>query len=402
MTRTFWIAALVNFINALSITILIPTIYLYGKQFHLTDLQTSFLFSMYSVAQFFATPIIGKLSDRFGRKPLLIISLAGTVLGNLLAGTATSAGMLFFARFLDGITGGNVSVAQAVVADVTSPTTRAKGFGIFGAALGLGFMIGPAISFGAQSWAIAQGAPQMALGAAFLAAAAIALIALLITIIYLPETLTPKVSQAKLFDLGLRNLITGLWLPRIGILLIINFLIGTTFTIFTFAFQPYYIHVLGQDSKSLTLLFLAFGILGVLMQTQGVSLLTKRFSLIKILFLGLLVRSLSFMLMPVIPSIYYFITVSVVFSLFNSLVQPMISTLISLNSKPEEQGTTSGLNASYLSVSNAIGPVIAGSLVTQSHPATYAYPFYLAGGLTLLVLGLAIKTRRQYAVQTSH
>ena len=401
MTRTFWIAALVNFINALSITILIPTIYLYGKQFHLTDFQTSLLFSMYSVAQFFATPIIGKLSDRFGRKPLLIISLAGTVLGNLLAGTATSAGMLFFARFLDGITGGNVSVAQAVVADVTSPATRAKGFGIFGAALGLGFMIGPAISFGAQSWAISQGAPQMALGAAFLAAAAIALIALIITIGWLPETLLTKVSNQKLFDLGLRNLITGLWLPRIGILLIINFFIGTTFTIFTFAFQPYYIHVLGQDSKSLTLLFLAFGILGVLMQTKGVSILTKKFSLIKILFLGLFVRSFSFMLMPVIPNIYYFIGVSVIFSLFNSLVQPMISTLISLNSKSEEQGMTSGLNASYLSVSNAIGPVIAGSLVSQAHPTTYAYPLYLAGGLTLLVLGFAIKTRRQYTVQTS-
>jgi predicted MFS family arabinose efflux permease len=387
MTRTFWIAALVNFINALSITILIPTIYLYGKQFHLTDFQTSLLFSAYSVAQFFATPIIGKLSDRFGRKPLLVISLVGTVIGNLLAGTATSAGVLFFARFLDGITGGNVSVAQAVVADVTSPTTRARGFGIFGAALGLGFMIGPAISLGAQ---------YFSLGASFLAAAAIAAIALVITIIWLPETLTTKVANQPLFDLGLKTLITGLKLPRIGILLIINFFIGTTFTIFTFAFQPYYIHVLKQDSKSLTLLFLTFGVLGVLMQTRGVSLLTKQFSLIKILFLGLLVRGISFVLMPVVPNMYYFLSVSIIFSLFNSLVQPMISTLISLNSKPQEQGLTSGLNASYLSVSNAIGPVIAGSLINQSQPTTYGYPLYLAGILTLLVLTFATKTRHQY------
>ena len=400
MTRTFWIAALVNFINALSITILIPTIYLYGKQFNLTDFQTGLLFAIYSGAQFFATPIIGKLSDRFGRKPLLVISLAGTVLGNLLAGTATSAGMLFFARFLDGITGGNVSVAQAVVADVTTPATRAKGFGIFGAALGLGFMIGPAISLGAQSWAIHIGKPELALGSSFLAAAAIAAIALVMTIGFLPETLTTKATSQKLFDLGLRNLITGLWLPRVGILLIINFFIGTTFTIFTFAFQPYYIHVLGQDSKSLTLLFLTFGVLSVLMQTQGVSLLTKRFSLIKILLLGLLVRSVSFMLMPVIPSINYFLVVSLIFSLFNSLVQPMISTLISLNSKPEAQGTTAGLNASYLSIANAIGPIIAGSLVTQTQPASYGFPLYLAGGLTLIVLWFAIKTRHQYAVPT--
>ena len=131
MNRSFWIIALINLINSLSFTILIPTIYQYGREFHLSDIETSFLFAIFSIAQFFATPIIGKLSDRFGRRPLLIISLAGTVIGNLLAGTAPNAAVLFFARFLDGVTGGNISVAQAVISDVTTPENRAKGFGIF-------------------------------------------------------------------------------------------------------------------------------------------------------------------------------------------------------------------------------------------------------------------------------
>jgi MFS family permease len=108
MNRNFWIIALISLINSLSLTILIPVIYLYGRQFGLNDFQTSLLFSAYSVAQFFATPVIGKLSDRFGRKPLLVISLLGTVVANLIAGTATTAWVLFFARFLDGITGGNL------------------------------------------------------------------------------------------------------------------------------------------------------------------------------------------------------------------------------------------------------------------------------------------------------
>ena len=150
MNRSFWIIALINFINSLSFTILIPTIYQYGREFNLSDIETSFLFSIFSIAQFFSTPIIGKLSDRFGRKPLLIISLAGTVIGNLLAGTAPNAIVLFCARFLDGVTGGNISVAQAVIADVTTPETRAKGFGIFGASLGLGFVVGPVLSLIAQ------------------------------------------------------------------------------------------------------------------------------------------------------------------------------------------------------------------------------------------------------------
>jgi predicted MFS family arabinose efflux permease len=393
MNRNFWIIALIAFINSLSFTILIPIIYLYGKQFGLTDFQTSLLFSIYSLAQFLATPVIGKLSDRCGRKPLLIISLAGTVIANFIAGTATTAVILFLARLLDGITGGNNSVAQAVISDVTNPGNRAKGFGIFGAASGLGFILGPAISLLAQ---------QISLGASFFVSSAIALVALLITIAFLPETLTEKADKAhNIFDLGLGNLIKGLALPRVGILLIINFLIGTTFTIFTYAFQPYFINVLGQSSKSLTLMFLVFGVLGVLMQTWGVSILTRKFDLVSILLLSLFIRSLSFSLMPIWPTIMYFVGVSILFSLFNSLVQPMINALISLNAKPEEQGTALGLNSSYLSISNAFGPVIAGMLISQSNPTTYGYPLYLAGGLTFLVLMLAIGTRKRYALNVN-
>ncbi|MBD1933117.1 MULTISPECIES: MFS transporter [Cyanophyceae] len=389
MNRKFWITALIAFINSLSLTILLPIIYLYGKQFGLNDFQTSFLFSIYSLAQFFATPVIGKLSDRFGRKPLLIISLTGTVIANFIAGNATTAIVLFLARFLDGITGGNNSVAQAIISDITTSENRAKGFGVLGAAFGLGFILGPAISLLAQ---------EISLGASFFVSSAIALVALLITIFFLPETIQTKAEQGhNIFDLGLGNLIKGLATPSIGILLIINFFIGTTFTIFTYAFQPYFINVLGQNSKSLTLMFLLFGVLGVIMQTLGISILTRKFELVNILFLALFVRSLSFSLMPIVPSIVYFVSITILFSILNSLVQPIINTLISLNSKPEEQGTAMGLNSSYLSISNAFGPVIAGMVINQSNPTTYGYPLYLAGTLTFFVFLLAVFTRKRYA-----
>ena len=392
MNRSFWIIALISFINSLSLTILIPTLYIYGRQFGLNDFQTSLLFSIYSLAQFFATPIIGKLSDRFGRKPLLVISLAGTVVASFMAGTATTAPILFLARFLDGITGGNNSVAQAVISDVTNPENRAKGFGILSAAFGAGFILGPAISLLAQ---------HFSLGASFIAAGVIALVALVLTIFLLPETLKSRAEKAhNIFDIGLGNLIRGLTIPRVGILLVINFLIGTTFTIFTYAFQPYFINVLKQDNKGLTLLFILFGVLGLLMQVWGVQILIRRFNLAFILFLALFFRGLSFVLMPVWPVVIYFVGVTILFSIFNSLVQPMITTLISLNAQPEEQGTAMGINASYLSISNAIGPVIAGMLIQQSDPSTYGHPLYLAGGLTFLVLLLAVSTRRKYMVKS--
>ena len=177
MNRNFWIIALISFTNSLSFTILIPVLYLYGRQFKLDDFQTSLLFAIYSISQFFATPIIGKLSDRFGRKPLLIISLAGTVIAN-------------------------ASVAQAVISDVTTRETRAKAFGINGAAFGLGFILGPAISLLAQK--AAKSTPLGdSFGASFLVAGVIAAIALFITIFFLPETLKEKSPQAQnIFDLG--------------------------------------------------------------------------------------------------------------------------------------------------------------------------------------------------------
>jgi predicted MFS family arabinose efflux permease len=318
-----------------------------------------------------------------------------------MAGTAGSAAVLFLARFLDGITGGNASVAQAVISDVTNPEDRAKAFGINGAAFGLGFILGPAISLLAQKAALNTPLGK-SFGASFLVAGTIAAIALFLTIFLLPETLKTKAQKAQnIFDIGLEKLITGLFMPKIGILLIINFLTGMTFTLFTFAFQPYFLQVLKQNSDALTLMFVLFGVLGVVMQTLGIAQMTKHLQLVQILFLGLFIRSLSFVLMPIWENAYYFVAVCVLFSLLNSVVQPMISALISLNTSPEQQGTILGLNSSYLSVSNAFGPVIAGLVVNQNNPSSYGYPLYLAGICTFLVLIFAFIKRKSYAVRVT-
>ena len=220
MNRSFQVAALITFLNALSATILIPVIYLYARAFELNDLQAGLLLSTFSAAQFFATPVFGKLSDRLGRKPLLVVSLVGTMIANFVASTAAfmpvtiGCIVLFSARFFDGMTGGNVSVAQAIVSDVTEPKDRAKAFGFFGAAFGMGFVIGPVISLCAIKATESLG-EKASLGSAFFASSIMAAIALGMTIVFLPETLPPEKRKkgGNVFDLGLKELAKGFFLP---------------------------------------------------------------------------------------------------------------------------------------------------------------------------------------------
>jgi MFS family permease len=393
MNSALYIVTFINFINALSFTLMLPNIYGYGRYFGLNDLETSLLFITSSIAQFFATPIIGKLSDRFGRKPLLILSLAGTIIAN-------------FARFLDGITGGNVSVAQAIITDITKPEDRTRTFGLFGASLGVGFIAGSFISYFAT---------KISINTPFLASSIFATIALILTIFQLPETLefTTKESGEG-FDMGLKNIISGLMLRGIGTLLIITFFSNITFTMFIFAFQPYYFKVLGQNMNSISLLFLSFGVFGVFTQTQGIKFLNKKLSATQVMLLGLFFRGACFILMPLINNVVYFIAVSLVFSISNSLVQPIVSSLISINTKPSEQGMTSGLNAAYLSISG-IGPVFSALLIDQvnieaaeklaaktgmmvniSSYTSYSYPLYVAGIFSFYVFLFAIMSQDQY------
>ena len=133
------------FIDMVGFGIIIPVLPLYAERFHASPVAIGWLTGIYSGMQIIFTPILGRLSDRFGRRPVLMLSLAGTALGFVLMGLAQSVVLLFVARIIAGITGGNISIPQAYIADVTTPETRAKWMGMIGAAFGLGFTFGPMI-----------------------------------------------------------------------------------------------------------------------------------------------------------------------------------------------------------------------------------------------------------------
>ena len=398
----FWIVASIAFINSVSFTIIIPTLYPYAKQFGLSDFEASLLTTAYSLSQFVGTPILGQLSDRWGRRPLLVVSLLGTVASNLVAAIAGVPWLLFVARIFDGITGGNNSVAQAVVSDITSPEQRTQAFGIYSGLFRLGFVAGPPLSY------VAQLVPEMrvgpvvvtSLGMSFLVSAAIALVAAGMCFFFLKETTgTPadglsedtgsksKAAAKPRRKISFVGLFTALGRPVVGRILLMTFLNGFTFTIFTFAFQPFFINVLGQDAKNLAIAFVAFGLLAFASQVFLLEPLRKRFSIVNVLVGALILRGLLFLLMPALPNFVAFSGLLVCFGLVKAFPMPLIDSILSMRSDQSEQGEVLGLNASYLSISNAIGPAVSGLLVTVFG---YAMPFWVAGVMTVAIAGFAV------------
>lgn len=178
---------LIVFIDMLGFGLILPLLPYYAETFGASDTVIGLLVASYAAAQLIGAPLLGRLSDRFGRRPILLISLVGTLLGFLLLGFASTLFILFAARILDGITGGNISVAQAYISDVTNSKNRAKGLGMIGAAFGLGFIIGPATGGLLSQWGYAVPA---------FAAAGLVAINLLMVALWLPD-LSPKKELPK-------------------------------------------------------------------------------------------------------------------------------------------------------------------------------------------------------------
>lgn len=355
--RNLLIIALIALVNALGYGIIIPILYSYSVRYGLSDFQNGLLFATFSFFQFLSTPIIGRMSDKYGRKPLLIVSISGTVVSFLMMACAPSAIFLFIARALDGITAGNIPVATAVISDTTKPSERTKGFAIIGASFGFGFVFGPAIS--ALTVGISPSLP-------FIIAACISLIAVIATAVFLPETNKHigEVKRSKLFDFG--KLVHALFDKNIGPTLIITVTYFLGFFAFIYAFQPYLLKVLHLSVTNISLLYTLFGVLGLVSQLVLVGPIAKRFG-VKTTFSGaLLTVVFSFIVMYVFRSLPMFLVSLVLLSIPNSMVGPLINTILSREADERSQGTILGLNASYMSIGQIVGPIVGGTLATYA------------------------------------
>ncbi len=373
--RSLFVIAIVSVVNALGYGIIIPIQYSYVAHFGVNAFWLGVLFASFSLAQFISTPIIGRLSDRYGRKPLLFFSVFGTMVSFLLFALANSMPMLFLARILDGISGGNISVAQAVISDVTEVKERGKWFGILGASFGFGFVVGPAVGGLLSGYSL-----QMP----FYFAAAISLIACVIIAFIQKESLTKELTEKKeltsLFDP--RSLVHALSEPFVGVVLVANFIAVFAFSLFMIGFQAFTNEVLALSPKDISLLFIIFGVIGLIMQGFATGKLIKIFGEVKLLLFGVVLSLIAFIGMGVSHTYTIFLIASVLLAIGNSFLGPMLTTLLSKHTKKEDQGGIMGISQSYASLANIIGPIIGGILATRD----VSFAFLAAATILFLML----------------
>lgn len=370
--RNLLIIALIAIVNALGYGIIIPVLYDFTLRFGLNSFQYGLLFALFSLCQFIATPLIGRMSDKYGRKPLLLASIFGTAVSFFMLAFAPNAIVLFLARALDGLTAGNIPVAAAVISDTTEEKDRVKGFGIIGAAFGFGMFIGPAIS--GFTVGISPAIP-------FIIAGIISLIAVLMTWFLLPETNQHigEVKHGSLFNFS--KLYHALFDPNVGTTFLITLVYFVSFGIFITSFQPFAKGVLALDPEHVSFTFSFFGLLGILSQVFFVQRFSKWLGLKKAFTTALVVVSVGFLLIGLSQNLYMFLAASVLMGLFNNSVQPLTQAILSQETDAKSQGSMQGLNASYMSIGMIIGPLIAGALANLS----LAAPFY--GSAVFVLIG---------------
>lgn len=383
------------FIDMLGVGILIPVIpqllanpsspfYLLPAGFTIGQgyILLGFLTAIFPFMQFIATPILGELSDRFGRKPVLAISLVGTCLSYVLFAIGIIIGnlpLLFIARGFDGITGGNIAVAQAAIADVSEPKDRAKNFGLIGAAFGLGFILGPFLGGKLSDPHVYH---AFTAATPFWFAAFLTLLNVLSVVFLLPETLKQK-QKHFVFHIAksIKNIIKATKIPHMKAVFTSSFLFVSGFTFFTTFFAVFLVGKFGFTQGAIGNYFAYVGIWIAVSQAVITRAVSKRFSERQILSVAL-IGTAVFIFLQIAPSAWWMLLIIVpFFAIFNGLSMANMGSLVSRSVGPEMQGEILGINASVQALAQTIPPILAGYLAAS---LSYSAPIIVSSILIAL------------------
>jgi len=374
VTRPLLIIFLTIFVNLVGFGIIVPLLPFYAQTFGASPLTIGLLFAIFSLCQLLAAPALGDLSDRYGRRPVLVFSLAGTVVSFVMLALAHSVTMLFLARIVDGLSGGNISTARAYVADITAPADRARAYGLIGAAFGLGFIFGPALS-GVLA--------KVSYTAPIWAAAGITLVATLMAWAWLPETVHR--TQAGTGN-PFRYLPELLKRPLVRRVLVIDFVYWTSFAIFQTTFALFTARRFGFDAPKTGYVFAAFGVLGAVIQGGFIRPIVRRLGDKSTFMLGLAFGACGLLACAMVYSVPLFLLTLVPLAFGIGFGHPTMASLVSLVAEGDEQGRVQGAAGAVESLGRTIGPVWGNASLERLGEAA---PYVSAATLLLLTLVLA-------------
>ncbi|MFB6171649.1 MAG: MFS transporter [Haloarculaceae archaeon] len=401
----------VVFIDLLGFGIIIPILPFYVRSFGVSDVYIGLLAASYSLVQFLFAPVLGRLSDSYGRRPIILLSVAGSVVAWTLFGLGGGLVVLFLARMLAGAMGGNISAAQAYVADVTPPEERASALGLLGAAFGLGFIFGPALGGLFASQAVVTAArgllpaavPATQFSLPSFAAAGLSLLNLAFAAVVLTEPDVTRTPGARVSLVGqFRNALAD---DRLRGLVIAFFLLSVAFSGVQVMFIPFAADQYGYAESQTALLLTYIGVLGVLVQGGLIGPLERRYGDRRLAVAGTALLAVALVAIPFAPDLgrlalpdgpgfltrelLALLLVLPVLSLGNGLVSVALTTLVSRSAGRETQGSAFGVTQGAGSLGRTVGPPVMAALYAV---VTYWGPF-VAGGLLLVPVFVVLARR---------
>lgn len=379
---------LIVLVDILGMTIILPLLPFYAEEFGASPRQIGLLVATYAGCQLVSGPLLGQLADRMGRKPLLLVSQVGTLIGFFVLGRASSLGVVFVSRAIDGITAGNLSLAQAYVSDVTAKENRAKAFGIIGIAFGIGFLIGPAIS-GYLS--------QYGHRYPIYAAQGLSALSILATAVLLPRA-RPQVAADGQAGPGGRRLALFSWgryaeyfaRPELATLLYQFFAFAFAFAAFTSGFALFAERRLSWNgvpfgAKHVGYVFAYAGFLGILLQGGLIGRLVKKFGEVRLTRAGFASFSVSYALLAYVHRVPELLASATFSSFGQGALRPALTAQITHNSRRDEQGLVLGITQSLMSVAQIIAPLLTGFLIGHQMIGAWAWMAAVAAGIGLLL-----------------
>jgi MFS transporter, DHA1 family, tetracycline resistance protein len=375
------------FIDLLGFGLVLPALPFYAESYGATPLTVGLLSMSYSLMQFLFAPLWGRISDRIGRRPVILMSLAGSCVAFLVFGLARSLTMLFVARSLAGmITSASLPAAQAFIADSTTPENRARGMGLIGAAFGLGFIFGPAV--GGLLTKCGYGTPA-------LVASSLAGLNFVWAYLQLPESLHHEKRRINPHYLSPSQLKLTFGDPRLAFLIAIFFMHIFAFSKMESTFALFNEHQVGLGAFGVGALLAEVGVIAAFIQGVMIGRLTKWFGEIRLLIWGVFLMGAGLLLTALVHTLLGMILVVPLYALGAALSNPALGSLISRSASPERQGITLGTSQGIGALGRVLGPVVGTWLFQKFSPAAP----YFSGAVLMAIVWIISMVRLRAVVE---